>query len=67
MRLSPSQSVAVRPATTDDIEFIVQLFLALAVQRNPNREGLNVEAIVHGTREATSDRCAGKSKTARPM
>ena len=42
--------IAVRPATTDDIEFMVQLFLLLAVQRNPNRKGLDGEAIVQDTR-----------------
>jgi ribosomal protein S18 acetylase RimI-like enzyme len=54
--------VAVRPATTDDIEFMIQLFLLLAVQRNPNREGLDVEAIVQGTRQATLEQVQGKLK-----
>jgi ribosomal protein S18 acetylase RimI-like enzyme len=62
MGSGPSHRVAVRQATTDDIEFMVQLFLRLAVQRNPNREGLNVEAIVQGTREATLDQVRGDVK-----
>lgn len=57
-----SHSVTVRPATTDDIEFMVQLFLRLAFQRNPNREGVNVDAIVQGTQEATLEQVQGKVK-----
>jgi hypothetical protein len=48
--------------TTDDIEFMVQLFLLLALQRNPTGEGLNVDAIVQGTREATLEQARGKLK-----
>lgn len=38
---------------------MVQLFLSLALQRNPNGEGVNVEAIVQGTREATLEQVQG--------
>jgi ribosomal protein S18 acetylase RimI-like enzyme len=50
----------VRPATTDDIEFMVHLFLQLARQRNPTGEGDNVDAIVQGTRETTLYQVQGK-------
>jgi ribosomal protein S18 acetylase RimI-like enzyme len=46
----PGDRVAVRAATTGDIEFMVHLFLLLAYQRQPDGEGVNVDAIVQGTR-----------------
>jgi hypothetical protein len=57
-----NHKVVIRQATTDDIEFMVQLFVLLAVERNPNREGLDVEAIVQGTRQATREQVQGKLK-----
>lgn len=62
MTSRPNHRVAVRQVTIDDIEFMVQLFLLLAFQRNPNGEGLKVEAIVQGTREATLEQVQGKVK-----
>lgn len=46
----PGDRVTVRAATTDDIEFMVHLFLQLAYQRQPDGEGVNVDAIGQGTR-----------------
>jgi ribosomal protein S18 acetylase RimI-like enzyme len=60
MASRPNHRVVVRPATTDDIAFMDHLFVLLARQRNPNGEGINVEAIVHGTREATREQVQGK-------
>lgn len=62
MALRSNHGVAVRPMTTDDIEFMVQLFLLLPLQRNPTGEGLNVDAIVQGTREATLEQARRKLK-----
>lgn len=56
----PRHSVDVRPATTDDIEFMVHLFLELARQRSPSGEGMDVDAIVQGTREGTLEQVQGK-------
>lgn len=60
MASGPNHRVAVRPATTDDIDFMVQLFLLLALQQNPTWEGVNGEAIVQGTRAATLEQVQGK-------
>ena len=56
----PRGSVDVRTATTDDIEFMVHLFLELARQRSPSGEGMDVDAIVEGTREVTLEQVRGK-------
>jgi ribosomal protein S18 acetylase RimI-like enzyme len=62
MSLPPNHRVNLRPASTDDIEFMVQLFLLLALQRNPTGEGVNREAIVQGTMAATREQVQGKLK-----
>lgn len=41
---------------------MVHLFLRLAFQRNPSGEGVNVEAIVQGTRAATLEQVQGMIK-----
>lgn len=53
-------NIVVRPATTDDIEFMVHLFLQINYQLNPLGEGVNVDAIVNGTRDATLEQVQGK-------
>jgi ribosomal protein S18 acetylase RimI-like enzyme len=58
----PNHRVAVRPVTTDDIEFMVHLFVRLNLQTNPTREGMDVDAIVQGTKEATLEQARGKLK-----
>jgi ribosomal protein S18 acetylase RimI-like enzyme len=52
--------VTVRPATTDDIEFMIHLFLELARQRNPAGEGVDVDAVVQGTKNSTLEQVQGK-------
>jgi ribosomal protein S18 acetylase RimI-like enzyme len=53
MRSESNDRVAVRPATTSDIDFMVQLFLELAHHRSPTGEGVDIDAIEQGTRQAT--------------
>lgn len=54
--------IAVRPAAAHDIAFMERLFVLLAFQRNPNRQTVDVDAIVCGTREATLDQVQGALK-----
>lgn len=56
----PNHTVSVRPAMEGDIDFMVQLFLDLARQRNPTGHGVDVEAIEQGTRIATLEQVQGK-------
>ncbi len=50
-----------RPVMPDDIDFMVELFLALNRQSKPGQE-LDVEAITDGTRAATLQQAQGKVK-----
>ena len=52
--------IDVRPATKDDIDFMVHLFLELARQRDPSGEGTDVDAIVQGTRATTLEQVQGQ-------
>lgn len=60
MATNPSHNIVVRPATTDDVEFMVHLFLQINYQLSPLGEDVNVDAIVNGTREATLEQVQGK-------
>ena len=60
MRAVPAPAPTWRPATEADIEFMVDLFLALAVQRHPGGRGVDVEAIAEGTRSDTLKQVQGK-------
>jgi len=53
------RNVMVRPATTDDIEFMVHLFLQIRYQLSPLGDGVDVDAIVNGTRTATREQVQG--------
>jgi len=57
--MTPS-NIVVRPATTDDIEFMVHLFLQIRYQMSPLGEGIDVDAVVQGTRTATREQVQGK-------
>ncbi len=48
-----------RPVTPDDVDFMVELFLALNRQLRPGQER-DLEAITQGTRAATLEQAAGK-------
>ena len=48
-----------RPVTVNDVDFMVELFLALRRQREPDTD-LDVEAIVSGTRAATIEQAEGR-------
>lgn len=60
MTTRDSQSIQVRPATSDDIEFMVHLFLQIRYQLSPLGEGIDVDAVVNGTRQATAEQVQGK-------
>ena len=60
MESGADRHVAVRQATTNDIEFMVQLFLLLARQRNPTGDGVDIEAIVEGTKRSTLEQVRGQ-------
>ncbi|MGB3305511.1 MAG: GNAT family N-acetyltransferase [Thermomicrobiales bacterium] len=53
-------SITVRPVTTDDIEFMVHLFLQVRYQLSPLGDGIDVDAVVNGTRAATREQAQGK-------
>lgn len=55
-----SPDIVVRPATTDDIEFMVHLFLQIRYQLSPLGDGVDVDAVVRGTRVATRDQVQGR-------
>jgi ribosomal protein S18 acetylase RimI-like enzyme len=62
MAAEPSLGIAVRPATTGDIEFMAQLFVLLALQRHPSLASEGAESIARETREVTLDQVQGRVK-----
>lgn len=52
-------SVTWRPVTEDDIEFMIELFLALNRQEHPDGD-IDVQAISDGTRASTLEQAHGK-------
>jgi ribosomal protein S18 acetylase RimI-like enzyme len=57
MTLTPE--VIWRPVTPDDVDFMIELFLALRRQQEPGTE-LDLDAITEGTRAATLEQAQGR-------
>lgn len=54
-----TSATAWRPVTPDDVDFMVELFLAIRRHQLPGTE-VDVEAITEGTRAATMEQAQGK-------